>query len=79
MLMIFVGYTFCFHLLFFIFLGVIRIFVAFLLDNLDALHVYNWGGWMVPRLFLHSQFVTGDVVVTGFSSIISGDEGTNKW
>ena len=34
---------------------------------------------MVPRLFLHSQVVTGDVVVIGFSSIISGDEGTNKW
>ena len=34
---------------------------------------------MVPRLFLHSQLVTGDVVVIEFSSIISGDDGTNKW
>ena len=37
------------------------------------------GGWMVPRLFLHSQLVMGDVVFIGFSSIKSGDEGTNKW
>ena len=34
---------------------------------------------MVRRLLLHSQLVTGDVVVIVFSSIISGDEGTNKW
>ena len=34
---------------------------------------------MVPRLFLHSQLVMGDVVVIGFSSILSRDEGTNKW
>ena len=42
-------------------------------------HGHFGGGWMVLRLFLHSQLVTGDVVVIGFSFIISGDEGTNKW
>ncbi|KAL9303599.1 hypothetical protein ACSQ67_020862 [Phaseolus vulgaris] len=44
----------------------------------ELLDMLEMGGWS-QGYFCIPELVTGDVVVIGFSSIINGDEGTNKW